>query len=135
MPPRGPQHGVIGGDAMYGTELPQTETPEVDLSVERGMARFSRTKEFKALKQTIEQRKKYWRQFQPGANGQHIAFREMPNEERGWRSLVSDYLIEELDMLINAYETANEVVANAEKARREQRKAVPGGSGSSPTGA
>lgn len=131
----GPQNAVMGGDANYGMDMPQTEMAEPDLSRERNMARFSRTREFQALKEVVQQRIQYHTKYSPGSQGE-TAFRDMPNEERGWRSLAADLVIEELTLLINAYETANQVVADAEKAKRQQqRKSAEGSAVSGPAGA
>lgn len=131
----GPQHGIMGNDANYGLDVPETQAPEADLSRERNMARFSKTAEFKALKEVIEARQRYHRLYSPGSQGE-TPFRDMPNEERGWRSLAADLVISELQMLIDAYETANGVVADAEKAKRQQQRKSPEGSViSGPTGA
>lgn len=129
----GPQNGIMGGDANYGTDLPQTQLPPEagqDISRERNMARFSKSAEFKVLKELMQARQAYHKKYSPGSQGE-TAFRDMPNDERGWRSLAADLVIEELQMIIDAYETANEVVKDAQEATKRRQR--PQGSVSSGT--
>lgn len=119
MPPQGPRHAVMGDD--FGTELPHTEVPDEDITQEKNMARFSKTAEFKQLKTKMEQRIAFHMKYSPGSTGGATAFRDMPNEERGWRSLAADLVIEELVAIITAYEGANEVVKDAEEAKKRRR--------------
>lgn len=119
----GPRNGIVGDDATnYGMDMPETATLPIDVTREKNMARFSQSKEFKALKKTIEARIEYHKKYSPGSLGE-TAFRDMPNEERGWRSLAADVVIEELSLIIKAYETANEVVKDAEETSKRRRAA------------
>lgn len=93
--------------------MPTTNLPEQNLAAEINMAKFSKTKEFKKLKEVIETRIEYHRQYQPGGNGETIAFRDMSNDERGYRTLAADLVISELRALIEAYEQAEQVVKEA----------------------
>lgn len=119
-PNSGPQHGLPPDAGDYGTGMPETERSEPDLTAERHMARFSQTKEFAKLKQIIESRMGYYKQFAPGS-ANPIAYRDLSNDERGWRTLVADVLIEEFQGIINAYELAGKVVGDAdEKANKKK---------------
>jgi hypothetical protein len=109
----GAKNGIMG-DENFGMDLPQSEAPKEDLTRERHMARFSQTREFKALKETMQYRMDYWRQYIPG-NPNPVQYRDLSNEERGWRALVADILIEEFGNIIGAYEQAKETVAEASK--------------------
>lgn len=112
----GPQNALIGDD-NYGTTLPETQlAPQQDISAERKMARFSKTAEFKKLKQVLEARMDHYRQFAPGTN--YIGYRDLPNSERGYRSLVADIVIEEFQGLINAYEQAIQIVNEAQTSKK-----------------
>lgn len=95
----GPQFGIMG-DEDYGTELPQTEVPETDLAVERNAAKFSRTKEFKALKDHFETRIAYYQTFLP--DGRAIN-QEIPTGAE-WQ--VANIVIAEFKAVIQAYEDA-----------------------------
>jgi hypothetical protein len=109
MPP-GPQHGLPpAADGNYGTDLPQTQPSQADLTAERHMARFSQTKEFAKLEEFIQSRIDFYKLYAPGSATNPVAYRDLPNEERGWRTLVADILIEEFSGLINAYKYAGQV--------------------------
>lgn len=103
------QQGIIGDS--YPTELPVTNVPEQDLTEEKKMAKFSKTREFKRLKAHIEQRITYYQAFLP--NGKAVLESEdMTQLGQNW--LVANALITELQAIIDAYELANEAVKNAE---------------------
>lgn len=108
----GPQNVPIS-DTNFGTDLPNTTRPPEDLSAEINMAKFSKTKEFKKLKEVIEARVTFHMKYLPGGQGETIAFRDLSNEERGWRTLAADLVISELRALIEAYEQAEQVVKEA----------------------
>lgn len=108
----GPTHGIMGDD-NFGTELPQMTPAKDDLVRERHMARFSQTKEFQVLKEAMQQRMDFWGQYAPGSNQNPARYRDLSNDERGWRSLVADVLSEEFNSILNAYEQASQVVAEA----------------------
>lgn len=117
----GPQNAIVGDDS-FGTNLPETTPPELDLTVEKNMAKFSKSKEFQRLKEVMEGRIEFHKQYMPGGQpGTQIPFRDLPNEERGWRTLAADMVIEELRGIIGAYAEAENIVkeaAAAENARR-----------------
>lgn len=111
----GPQNALPPDTGDYGTRLPTTDPVEQDLTVERNMAKFSKTKEFLTLKKVIEARIKHHTKYSPGAGGSAgVAFRDMPNEERGYRTLAADLVIEELEGIISAYEQATDIVKDAD---------------------
>ena len=60
----GPAHG-IQGDLDEPTRLPETIVPEQDLTEEKNLAKYSQTKEFKRLKQFMEDRIKFYQHFMP----------------------------------------------------------------------
>lgn len=107
----GATNGIVG-DQAFGTELPQTQVPEQDLSREKNMAKFSQTDEFRILKEVMEQRISFYQNYMPGSAD--IKITQLPNEERGYMWLASSVLIEEFRGIIAAYETAaNAVKENA----------------------
>lgn len=122
MPPGGPQHGLPPDAGNFGTDIPQTQAPEPDLTAERHMARFSQTKEFQKLKEFVESRISFYKQFAPGSAQDPVAYRNLPNDERGWRTLVADILIEEFNALINAYELAGNIVNDADTKKDKPKK-------------
>lgn len=113
----GPQHGIIGSDAGYGLDLPDTaqEAQSRDQAELVQKARFSRTAEYKEIKAWVEARIEYYRLFQPGADGRDLPLRDLPNEERGWRCLASDLMIHEYRSFLAQYEQAAEALKNANK--------------------
>lgn len=108
----GPQNVPIS-DTNFGTDLPETDQSSQDLSAEINMAKFSKTKEFKKLKEVIEARIVFHQQYMPGGRGETIAFRDLNNEERGYRCLAADLVIAELRSLISAYEEAEQIIKQA----------------------
>jgi hypothetical protein len=97
---------VIQGSS-FGTDLPKTEVDEVVLNEEKKMAKYSKTKEFKRLKEFLEARIKYFENFLPG--GQPVA--EVPAEERAAYWQASCVIIKEFRSVLNEYEAAAESVA------------------------
>jgi len=100
------EHGIIGDS--FGTELPETLMAEQDLSAERNAAKFSRTKEFGVLKAHLENRIAFYQMYLPG--GKPVSEGVPTGED--WS--VANAIITELQAVISAYETANEVVTNAD---------------------
>lgn len=105
----GPSNAVVGDDA-FGTQLPQSEVPQEDLTRERQMAAFSKSDEFQALKSVLEAKIKFYQGYLPGANGLSLSIQDLPNDERGWRWLAADTIINEFSSVLAAYEQANEAV-------------------------
>lgn len=101
------QHGIVGDD-NFGTDLPQTTVNEdvLEPSVQRA-ADFARSGEYKRLKEAMESRIEYWQAYTPGADNP-VMYRDLNNDERGWRSLVADVLISEFRSIFAAYEQAIE---------------------------
>lgn len=105
----GPQNGIMGEE--FGTEIPEMKVPEQDLTVERNMARFSKSDEFKRLKDYFEGRIKFYQSFLP--NGEPIEA-TMPT---GADWVVANRIITEFNAVISVYEQANEAVENAQRTR------------------
>lgn len=113
----GPQHAVVGDSAFF--DMPQSRVASKDLSREAAMARFSKSAEFQTLKDNMEQRIEYYRRYQPGGSGGDMALRDMPNDERGWRTLAADLVITEFQAVLTAYELAAEAVKDNATTRRK----------------
>lgn len=95
---------VIMGEST-GIELPQMQQSDEDLSTEKNIAKFSKTKEWKNLKEHIESRKLFYQQYLP--NGTEVGLDVVPSPE-DWR--VANRVIGELNLLINTYEGVKEAV-------------------------
>lgn len=108
------QHGIIG-DAAYGIDLPTTEIDQVELATEKNMAKFSRTKEFKALKEHLETKIRFYQTFLP--DGRVVGVGEIPTGEQ-W--VIANTVIAEFTALIETYETANKTVQEANSAARSE---------------
>lgn len=101
------EHGIIGD--QYGTELPETIIPEEELVAEKKAARFSKTAEFKQLKEYLEDRIAFYQTHLPDGR----VINESQNLAQDW--LVATAIIAEFRAVIAAYETAQEAVKNAQR--------------------
>lgn len=110
----GPQNGVVGDD--FGTQLPETAPQEQssehkqEIARIKQMAKFTRSQEFAFLKNYIEGRCKLRQRYVPNADGSFVDITQLPNEERGWRSLAAFEVIDELTKIITEYEQAADYV-------------------------
>lgn len=105
----GPQN-VIAGD-NFGTDLPQTERPVDDLAVEKNMAKFSKSREFKKLKDAIDTKIKFYRAYLPDGRPLATVTNKSPEElALDWK--VANIVIGELEEILTAYELAREAVKN-----------------------
>lgn len=98
------EYGIIGD--QFGTELPETVVPEQDLSIEKNAARFSKTKEFKALKKHLEERITFYQTYLP--DGRSITG-DVSVED--WK--VANSIIAEFKAVLDFYERSREVVEDA----------------------
>jgi len=102
----GPQNVVMGDEIT----LPSTELPEEQLNEEKLLAKFSKTKEFKRLKDYLEGRIIFFQNHFP--DGTPLA-KETDHQKVAdyWR--VANVVIGEFKALLEVYENANEVVKSA----------------------
>lgn len=103
----GPKNAIIGDNQL--PELPRTEVPQQDLSVEKKMAEFSRTAEFQRLKNYAEERIGFYQSYLPNGDPV-IKDPSLSLSELGARWLASNIVIGEFRSLINAYEQASQIV-------------------------
>lgn len=102
---------VIMGDSM-GIDLPQATPDENSLSEEKNMARYSKTKEFKRIKNWCQERIRFYQSFLP--SGQPVT-EGGDYTKMGQNWIVANAIILELNSLMNAYETAAEIVEEETK--------------------
>jgi hypothetical protein len=102
----GPQNTVIGDS--FGIDLPETVVETNDLVEEKQMAKFSRTKEFKRLKEQMERRIQFYQGCLP--DGRPLT--DVNAAERAQQWVIANVVIGEFQMLINMYEEAAEVTKN-----------------------
>lgn len=102
-----PENTIIGDN--FGTDLPKTQVDETLLNNEKKLARYSKTKEYQALKQYLEDRIEFYKTFLP--NGDDVRFEASP--EAGIKWTIANNIINEFRTIINRYEQAREIVKNA----------------------
>ena len=99
------QNGIIGD--ITGTELPQMVVDEKELTEEKKMARYSKTSEFKRIKQHFEERIAFYQKYLP--DGREItSAANMVETGQSW--VVANTIIRELQNVLDSYELAAEVV-------------------------
>lgn len=110
MPPTGPTNAVFG-DQDEPTTLPQSVVPEAVLVEEKKMAKYSKTAEFKRLRDFMEARIKFFQKYLPG--GQPV--KEVPENERAAYWQAACVIIDEFQNVLNEYDQAAGVVNAANK--------------------
>lgn len=99
-------NAIIGDN--YGIDLPNVAVDKDELDEEKRMARFSKSKEFKKLKEIMEARIDFYQKALPDGR----AITEVDTAERANMWVVANAVIGEFKMILAAYEDANEVVKN-----------------------
>jgi hypothetical protein len=103
------QNGIVGDS--FGTDLPTTQVDNNSLLEEQKMARFSKTTEYKRLKEHLEERISFYQSYLP--SGDAITLKQDTNQ-LGQNWLVANAIIAEFQAVLLAYENAKEVVKNAQ---------------------
>lgn len=106
MDETGPQNAVTGDS--FTTDLPETGAPLDELAVEKNMAKFSKTKEYKKLKEYLEARIKFFEAYLP--DGKEVRWEADP--EIGLKWIIANNIINEFKAVLNSYENAKEAVKN-----------------------
>lgn len=104
----GPQNVILGDEVS----LPETQVPEQLLNEEKLLARFSKTKEFKRLKDYLEARITFFQNHFP--DGTPLA-KETDHQKvvDYWRA--ANIVVGEFKALLEVYENANQVVNDARR--------------------
>ena len=102
---------VLIGDVETGIDLPEAKPSEVDLAEEKAMAQFSQTAEFQRIKTRCEERIGFYQTYLP--DGRPIASVSKKELEGMW--IAANVIIAEFKQLLESYETAAEVVEEANK--------------------
>lgn len=105
----GPSNAVVG-DLDQPTDLPVTNVPDEMLEEERKLAKYSRTAEFKRLKEYMEGRIKFFQTYLP--DGRSVSSLD-PNVNLSEQWRAANIVIAEFQNVLNQYEQAKEVVDNA----------------------
>ena len=103
---------AITGDIADITELPVTQVSDQDLQNEKNMAKFSKSKEFKVLKDHIESRIKFFQTQMP--DGTPTVTKPLEELVAHWK--VANLVIGEFQAILDAYENAQKVVNDARRA-------------------
>lgn len=106
----GPSNAVVG-DLDQPTDLPVTNVPDEMLEEERKLAKYSRTAEYKRLKEYMEGRIRFFQTYLP--DGSAISARNDADDSviaAHWRA--ANIVIAEFQNVLNQYEQAKEVVDN-----------------------
>lgn len=105
----GPTNAIVG-DLDSPLDLPETQVKDEFLQEEKRLARYSKTKEFKRLKEYFEGRIKFFQTYLP--NGDAIAAQDPKEMVNQW--VVANLIIGEFKNVLNTYENAKEVVSKSE---------------------
>jgi hypothetical protein len=107
MNPIGAQNAIVGDE--FGIDLPETEQLEDQRAEEKSMARFSKTKEFKALKSKIDERIEFYQKVLP--DGRPLTAVEAAERAEQW--VIANVVIGEFKAILQAYTQAKEAVEDA----------------------
>ncbi len=107
------QRGIIGD--LDQIDLPMVNNDPQLLEEEQRKARFSKTKEFKELKDQIDRKIEFYSAYLPGGVSYEALLAVKDFEEIGKMTVLSSTIIGEFRQLIQTYETANEAVKEAAK--------------------
>jgi len=102
---------AIMGDAT-GIDLPQATPDENSLNEEKNMARYSKTKEFKRIRNWCQERIRFYQTFLP--DGQPV-IGSYDTAKMGQNWIIANTIITEFNSLMNAYDTAYEIVEEETK--------------------
>lgn len=99
------QNAIIGD---FSIDLPEAVIDEKELVVEKQMANYTKTEEFKRIQQHCLDRIAFYQSFLP--NGLEVGLEVQPTSE-DWR--VANRVIGEMKLLMGMYDVATEAVENA----------------------
>lgn len=105
-----PSQNAIIGDEDFGTNIPQTDVSDEALKLEKNLAKFSKSKEFEALRNHFEERIKYYQQTLPDGRNMEDRTRIPTPEE--W--VIANTVIAEFKAVLDTYDNAAQVVKEAQ---------------------
>lgn len=103
------QNGILDESSIIGPQ--ETVVDEDILQEERKMATFAKSKEFERLKDHLESRIAFYKQYLPDGR----ALTDVDEAERGRMWLVATTIINEFDLVLSTYENALEAVKSAKR--------------------
>lgn len=116
MPGPGPANGIMGGDTNV-TDMPQTQADDTAFAELQKTARFSKSAEFKELKEYMQKRMDYYKVYMP--DGKPIVTVDRDMSEIGYMWIIANGIIGEFQAVIDVYESAAEQVKD-EATRRKR---------------
>ena len=96
------QHGIIGDN--YGIDIPDMSFDKESLDEEKSMARFSKSKEFKRLKEIMQSRIDFYQKALP--DGRPISAVDTVERANMW--VIANAVIGEFNLILQAYENAKD---------------------------
>lgn len=103
------QNGIVGDD--FGTVLPETEVPDTALDEEKKLARYSKTAEFKRLRDYFQSRIEFYQSFLP--DGRPLTEAGKTASLNEW--IIANQIIAEFNNVIAEYDRARETVDSVER--------------------
>lgn len=107
--------GIIGDADTKLPDIPQTTVPPEQLEEEKKLARFSKTAEFKRLKEHLENRIKFYQRFFP--SGKDIKTTDIESKEMGAYWKIANVVVGEFQQILDDYENARQAVEEDVKKR------------------
>lgn len=106
----GPQNMPMGNE--FGTDIPETQVDDTSRAEIANAAKFSKSKEFQALKTHLGERIKFYQTYLPdGRPVQSIT----DEAEQGRMWITANAIIGEFEAVISAYEQAAKLIADEAK--------------------
>jgi len=106
----GPQNAIVG-DYDEPTQIPETQVDEDVLNESKKMARYSKSAEYKRLKEFLEARVSFYQNFLP--DGRDIKEFQASEEIIALNWKIANAIIKEIKGILDAYAQAIEDVSNA----------------------
>lgn len=108
----GAANAVMGDEGTnFGMDIPVTQPAQAQLDGEKRMAKFSKTKEYKVLKDYMLARIDFYQKYLP--DGRALTDTDKETRESMW--IAANAIIGEFKSVMAAYEQAEVTVKNASK--------------------
>ena len=108
----GPTNAVMG-DLDEPVNLPETTVPDEVLLEEQKLAKYSKTAEFKRLREFMEARIKFYQNYLP--DGRPIKDVNLPNDVMATNWKAASIVVSEFTNILSEYDQAAEVVKDAKR--------------------
>lgn len=105
------QHGIIG-DQDFGTELPQMQVDEDQLTEEKSMAKYAKSGEFQRIREHFNERIAFYQAYLPDGRTMQLSGLSMDELGRQW--LAANTIVGELKFIMAQYDNAKETLDGPE---------------------